>query len=113
MIGRRKNTTSRLRHKMSLQDEIKTPDGAGGFTRSWKTVADIWAEITPLSGRETFFASRLQSAVSHKIAIRYRKGISAGQRLVYDNRLFNIRSISNEQANNEVIELLVEEGVGS
>lgn len=111
MIMRRKNTTSRLRHKMSLQEEIRTADGAGGFVRSWKTLTEIWAEIRTLSGRESFFADKLESAVSHKILVRYREGVAAGQRLVHESRVFNIRYVANLHSDNEVLELLVEEGV--
>ena len=116
MIGEKKNTVSRLRHRITLQQEIKTADGAGGYTRSWQNVTDLWAEINIISsrfryGRERLYAGQIQSELTHKIIIRYRSGITASMRLLFENRVFNIRSIANLQENDEILELLVEEGV--
>ncbi len=118
MIGNSKNTTTRLRHRLTLQQEIQTADGAGGYTRTWQDIADLWAEINPanaksLYGRERLYAGQLQSEISHKVTIRYRSGITTAMRLLFGNRAFNIRAISNIQESNETIELLVEEGVAA
>ncbi len=117
MIGK-KNTSTKLRHRLTLQEEVKTPDGAGGYIRSWQNVADLWAEISPIStkviyGSEKLFAGQMQASLSHKITIRYRSGLSTAMRLLFENRLFNIRTISNTQENKDIIELLVEEGVAT
>jgi SPP1 family predicted phage head-tail adaptor len=111
MKWRGKNTSSRLRQRLTLQQEAQAPDTAGGYTRSWQNVADLWAEITPVTGREKLFADQMQSQISHKIALRYRAGVSAGQRLVFETRAFNIRYVFNVGENNEMLELLAEEGV--
>ncbi len=118
MSGGKKNTATLLRHRLTLQQEVKTPDGAGGYTRSWQDVGDLWAEITAVSGksiygRERLYGGQLQSEISHKIVIRYRSTVSTSMRLVFDGRIFNIRAISNVNENDEILELLVEEGVAS
>lgn len=113
-----KNTASRLRHLLTLQQEVKVADGAGGYTRSWQNIADIWAEISQLSsrviyGEEKLFAGHIQASVSHKITIRYRNGLSTAMRLLFENRVFNIRAVSFAKENDELVELLVEEGVAT
>lgn len=114
MIGNKKNMATRLRHRLTLQQEIKTADGAGGYVRSWQNVADLWAEIDSANGKsyghEKLYAGQVQAEISHKVMIRYRSGISTAMRLLFGNRVFNIRSIRNVQENNDVLELLVEEG---
>lgn len=110
MIGRRKTTASSLRQRLTLQTEVQTPDSAGGYVRTWEDIADLWAEIIPVSGRERLFGGQLQSEISHRIVLRYRDGITAGQRLVFENRAFNIRYVSNTMEANETLELLAEEG---
>lgn len=116
MINSKKTTATRLRHRLTLQQEIKTADGAGGYIRSWQNIADLWAEIASVGnksvyGREKLYAGQLQAEISHKVTIRYRSGISTSMRLLFENRIFNIRAISDIKENNEVLELLVEEGV--
>jgi len=117
-----KTTSSRLRHRLTLQQEIETPDGAGGYSRSWQNIADLWAEIVPLvgagssargSGKEAPFAGQLQADISHRILLRYRDGITADMRLLYENRAFNIRSVANLNEDRDTLQLLVQEGVAS
>jgi len=116
------NTVSRLRHRLTLQQEVQTPDGAGGYTRSWQDVAELWGEIIPLtgsgssakgSGKELLFAGQIQTEISHRILLRYRPGVSAAMRLVYENRLFNIRMVANVNEKRDTLELLVQEGVAT
>jgi SPP1 family predicted phage head-tail adaptor len=113
MMRHRKNTCSRLRQRVTLQEETQTSDGAGGYVRGWQDIADLWAEIISLNGKEKLFAGQLQSQVSHKILLRYRNDVRAGQRLLLENRAFNIRYLFNVDEQNETIELLAEEGVAT
>ena len=117
-----KNTVSRLRHRLTLQQEVQTADGAGGYTRSWQDVAHLWGEIIPLtgsgssakgSGKETLFAGQIQAQISHRILLRYHHNITAAMRLVFENRAFNIRSIANIEEKKDTLELLVQEGVAT
>ena len=123
MIGAKKTTSSRLRHKLTLQQEVQTPDGAGGSVRSWQNVADLWAEIIPIggsssklnlsAGKEVMVGGQVQAEVSHRILLRYRDGVLPSMRLVFESRIFNIRSVANIEERREKLELLVQEGVGN
>ncbi|MDX1974468.1 MAG: phage head closure protein [Rickettsiales bacterium] len=111
---RRKSPSSRLRHRLSLQQEIHTADTQGGFTRSWQPIADLWAEIMPMHsyerGREPLVGGQLQATITHKITLRYRDGITTGQRLVFDGRAFNIHSVIVPNEAKQLIEIFAEEG---
>jgi len=111
MMCRRKNTISRLKHRLTLQQEIRTPDDVGGYVRSWKDIADLWAEIMPVMGNERIVGNKIQSEITHKILLRYRDGISSDMRLIFEKRAFNIRSVINVSEDRDVIELLVIEGM--
>ncbi len=104
----KRTTASRLRQKLTLQSEIQTADGAGGYTRSWEEVAELWAEIIPISGREKLFAMQLESSVTHRVLIRWRSGVNSGQRLINDSLTLNIIYVSSIQ-NGELLELMVED----
>ena len=113
MSGFKKNTTSMLRHRLTLQQEVRTDDGAGGYVRTWQNISDLWAEVGQISnrsiyGRERLFSGQLQSEITHKVTIRYRTLVSTDMRLIFENRVFNIRAISNMNEDNEILELLVE-----
>lgn len=115
-----RHSCSRLRHRLVLQQEVLTPDESGGFTRSWQDVAALWAEIVPLGGsdsrnigatKETFAAGQMQAQVSHRILLRYREAVTPAMRLLFDGRMFNIRSVISPAEGREHLELLVQEGV--
>ena len=118
-----KNTCSRLRHRLTLQQEVNTADGAGGYAGTWTNIVDLWAEIIPLigsgssntrnSGKEILFSGQLQAEISYRILLRFQSSltITPAMRLVYESRIFNIRSVANSSENRETLELLVQEGV--
>jgi len=116
---KKKNTASRLRHRLTLQQEVQTSDGAGGYSKSWENVVEVWAEILPLAsggahlGREILMAGEIQSEVTHRVLLRYREGVTAAMRLLYGERIFNIRFVANPEENNDVLSLLVHEGVAT
>lgn len=115
----KKHTSSRLRHRLTLQQEIHTADTAGGYTRSWQDVAQLWVEIIPNTGNyqgtrgENMVLQHIQTSITHKILLRYRAGIDSSMRLVFENRIFNIRYVINSHENNETLEILAEEGVAA
>jgi SPP1 family predicted phage head-tail adaptor len=107
----KKMIASRLRQKLTLQKEIQTSDTAGGYTRTWEDVADVWAEIEPIAAREKFIAMQMESEITHRMHLRARTGVDASQRLSGDGRVFYIRSVTPIERNS-LLELLVEERAG-
>lgn len=100
---------SRLRSRITLQSASDMPDNGGGITRSWEDMDTVWAEILPLSGKETLRQLQLQSVVTHRITIRYRNDVNAAMRLATGGRVFVIRAVINPGERDEVLELLTEE----
>ena len=110
---RGKASSSKLRHKLSLQQEVLSADGVGGYSKTWQTLAMLWAELVPISGSEKLFAAQLQAATLFRVTIRYRAGVTVGMRLLFDNRAFNIRSITNRDERRDTLEMIAEEGVAT
>jgi SPP1 family predicted phage head-tail adaptor len=102
----------KLRKQVALQQEQKTPDGAGGYALAWTTLATVWADIIPQSGKEVFASGPLEGHVTHKITMRWRADLAptTAMRLMIGARAFNIRSVINKDEGNRWIVLLVEEG---
>lgn len=93
-----------------LQEEIRVPDGIGGYTRSWQDVVELWAEIKPISGNEKLLGNKIQPEVTSKLILRYRNDVTSGMRFLLGDRVFNIRYVINAGENNELLELLIDEG---
>ena len=58
----------------------------------WKDIATTWANINPISGKEYYSAETINSDLTHKIRLRYRKGITPDMRVLYNGRIFYIVS---------------------
>ncbi len=101
-----------LRKQVAIQQEQPTPDGAGGYALTWTTLATTWADISPISGTEVFTSGHLEGHVTHKVTMRWRSDITitSDMRLLYNNRIFNILTVMNNDERNRFAELLVEEG---
>lgn len=120
MMPPKQKTSSRLRHRLTLQQEVQTPDGAGGSNKSWADVTDLWAEIIPITGsgikgggKEIVFGDQVEANISHRILLRYRDGVTPDMRLVFESRIFNIRYVVDVNEMRENLTLLVQEGVAT
>jgi len=96
-----------LNKQVDLQQAYTVQDTFGEAIETWLTVASgLWAEIKPLSARETIQANQQHAETSHQVIIRFRGGVRADQRLVYKGRYFYIQSIIDEMEENEKLTLL-------
>lgn len=88
-----------LNRELELQDPVPSADGAGGFALSWDTLAQLWAEIRPGSGRDLAGEERMESAVPYRITVRAAELGSAarpkpGQRFAEGARVFAILAVT-------------------
>lgn len=81
-----------LNQRLALEQPIDTLDDIGGVTRVWSHVDDVWAMITPLSGREDFTAERDESVLTHRVLIRWRPDVTGAMRLRQNTRHFAIHA---------------------
>jgi len=112
-----KTLAGSLRHRLILQARSPVSDGGGGQAGDpWAaavTVATVWGGIMPLNGTERLRAMKLESQVTHRIAIRFRMGVTGGMRVVFGARTFNIRAVVDVGERHRMLELLCEEGVAT
>ena len=105
-----------LRHRAELQQQLVTKDSYGQQVNSWVTLATIWCQISPVSGKEAFMAQQVQSETTHQIRCRYRQEFAnpktvAACRLLFKGRIFNITSSINWDERNREITLMATEGL--
>jgi SPP1 family predicted phage head-tail adaptor len=83
----------RLNRRLALEAPVETPDGVGGVTRSYQTIATLWASVEPAAARETVEAGALGAAVTHRIRIRFSPDITLRHRFRDGARVFRIVSL--------------------
>jgi SPP1 family predicted phage head-tail adaptor len=83
-----------LRRRLVLEAAVATSDGLGGTTQAFETVAALWAQVEWLAGGEHWRRGRPEQAATHRVTMRWRAGVDAGQRLRDGERRFDIRSVA-------------------
>ena len=59
-----------LNRKLALEEEVHSPDGAGGWQRTWSKVASFWASLEARSASEGEERGRERSRVRWRILVR-------------------------------------------
>lgn len=98
-----------LRHRITFQQSIETPDGHKGHTVKWQDIVTVWASVEPLSGREYFYSHQIKAEVTHRVKMRYKEGITPKMRIKYRDRILKMESILDLKERHEVLEILCRE----
>lgn len=102
----------RLRHRVTLQKLEVTTDAIGQQIENWIDVANVWASVEPLSGKEYFRVQQINSEIRVKIIIRYLTGVTSHMRIKALKHTYNILSVINFEERNQYLELMCSNKVG-
>lgn len=80
----------RLRHRVTIEKNTPTTTGRGERRPAWSTLADVWADIRPLRGREYYQAQQTNAELTTEIEIRYRDDVTSKMRVVWGDRVFDV-----------------------
>ena len=100
---------SSLSTRASLQARTLAPDGGGGYTESWQTFALAWVKLAVIGAADAFASDQMQSRARHRVTLRRRDDLAAGQRLVVGERTFRIHVVLDQGRREAFINLLCEE----
>lgn len=91
-----------LDKRITIERRSTTLDAYGQQLDAWTTVANCWANIRPIGGRERIAAMQTQADLTHTVAVRYNIHLLPPQeisayRIIYQTpageRIFNITSV--------------------
>lgn len=99
-----------LRHRVTIELPVETPDGQGGQTVIWSPLATVWAEIRPLKSGETVNAHQMQARTTHVIRVRHRADILPTMRVMFKTRNFAIHGVLDDGERRRYLYLFCEEG---
>jgi SPP1 family predicted phage head-tail adaptor len=94
-----------------LERPVDTPDGAGGATRTWTAVGEVWGHIAALGGSETIASDRGAQRLSHRITIRWRGDVTGEMRLRSAGRTFSILVVLDPEDRKRFLECLTQEEI--
>ncbi|MBV8782414.1 MAG: phage head closure protein [Phycisphaerae bacterium] len=93
----------KLRHPVTIEQQSAGSPNAYGErdpSSTWSTFASVWADVSPISGREFEFARTFANTVSHRVTIRYLPGLLPSMRVNFGGRYFDINAVINTDERN-------------
>lgn len=107
----------RLDKRVSIQRRSATLDSYGQELDSWTTIAQVWAQVKPLSGKERVrnAAMVVESLLTHTVTVRYSASLmppleADAWRILYGTRIFNITASRDVDEDRRFIEFDCSEG---
>lgn len=84
-----------LRHRVNIQQPIATQNDFGEEIITWSTLASVWANVLPASGRESYVSAGEQqlAVITHRVQLRYRTDLGPKMRVVWEDRYLDIESV--------------------
>lgn len=103
-----------MRHQIGVQRLVTGYDASGDPVETWETKATVWAAVEPLRGDEYFTAITTHATISHRVTMRPYPGlrITPKDRLNFNGRLFDIKSVIDIEERGRELELMCLEQVG-
>ena len=95
-----------LDQRVTIQSKTVARTATGGEQVTWQTVAELWAAVLPIRGREFFAAAQMQDSCDVRVIIRYRTGIAREMRVMHKGQALDIVSVINPSSRNEMLELM-------
>lgn len=98
-----------LRHRLVLEEAVRSDDGVGGAIESWTALDEVWAAVRPISGQEREAADQIASRVTHEVWVRYRTGVKPEMRFRGGERVFEIHAVIDAAERHRFLRCLCEE----
>lgn len=95
-----------LKHILSLEEPVMTPDGGGGFELVWHPVAELHADIAELAGSESLQARQLSRGLPCRITVTYRENVTTAMRLSGGGRVYEIVSCRDPDGAKAYLEIM-------
>jgi SPP1 family predicted phage head-tail adaptor len=103
----------RLRQRVTIQYKVVVKDTYGQETITWTELAEVWASVEPLTGREYMEGRQEAAEVSTRIRVRYRSGIEPEMRVVcptsYGSVTYNVLAVLHQETRKREIQLMCRE----
>ncbi len=94
----------KLRHKLTFVKSTHISNAFGEQESTWKTYAEVWGRIRPLTGSERYVVAQTQAFEDAVFNIRYLDGLSPKMRIVCNAINYDITSIQNlDERNRELV----------
>lgn len=95
-----------LDRRVRLERRHEQVDDSGQAVQVWLPLAEVWARVEPLGGREGFGQQQFVATGDLRVTIRWRGDVTPLHRVVHEGRPYDVVSVA-EDGRREAILLVV------
>lgn len=98
--------SAKMDRRITLFARVETQNEYGELVLSEALKATVWAQVTPIGGKETWMASQMVPEAKFKIVIRYRADVTETDKVLFEGVEYDIAYIA-EIGRREGLEIVV------
>jgi len=83
-----------LDRRVRLERRFEEIDASGQSVRRWLPLAEVWARVEPLGGREGFGSQQWVATGDVRFTIRWRGDVTSLHRVVHDGQAYDVVSVA-------------------
>jgi SPP1 family predicted phage head-tail adaptor len=104
-----------MRHRVTFERQVRTSDGAGGYTDTWQSIggAPRWAMMQPVKSREVHDHARQEARPRNLCVTRYNDSLTEADRVIFRSKAYNVRDIRNVEFRDLWLEIDLDGGVAT
>jgi SPP1 family predicted phage head-tail adaptor len=100
-----------FKHRITIQNSIEIENENGDYVKEWSDYKNVWAMIKTVQGREYLAAAATQNENTSRFITRYTSGIHPDMRILFNGRIFEIKSVINDDELNITLTIMGKEVV--
>lgn len=85
-----------LDRRIRLERRVEETDDSGQSRQRFLPLAEVWARVEPLGGREGFGQQQWVATGDVRFTIRWRADVTPLHRVVYDGQVFDVMTVAED-----------------
>jgi SPP1 family predicted phage head-tail adaptor len=85
-----------LDRRIRLERRVEETDASGQSRQRYLPLADVWARVEPLGGREGFGKEQWVATGDVRFTIRWRVDVTPLHRVIYGGQVFDVMTVAEE-----------------
>lgn len=102
----------KLNKRLTFKKYMDVTDAMGQSKKKLDTLCEVWGSLYPVRGAEFYEIQKIQSKITHKCYVRYRKGIDPSCHIEYQGKTYSIDSVIDVDMDHKMLEIMCTEHIG-
>lgn len=98
-----KTTIGARDRRITIEQEVITINSTNEEVKTWALFVAVWAKVSEDKGSESYKAEQVTASRNTVFDIRYRTGLNERMRISYEQRYYNITSITSPDRQRSIL----------